>query len=90
MSIALVKRQFRLVDPQEIDPMFFEKPYYLAPDENGEELYILLREALAHALIGSDCHLAQQALYILTRNPLRCILRRSNLSIQERHCYHVG
>jgi DNA end-binding protein Ku len=35
------------VDPQEIDPMFFEKPYYLAPDENGEELYVLLREALA-------------------------------------------
>ena len=35
------------VDPQEIDPVFFEKPYYLAPDENGEELYVLLREALA-------------------------------------------
>jgi DNA end-binding protein Ku len=35
------------VDPQEIDPMFFEKPYYLMPDENGEELYVLLREALA-------------------------------------------
>ncbi len=34
------------VDPQEIDLMFFEKPYYLAPDENGEELYVLLREAL--------------------------------------------
>ncbi|HEV8713928.1 MAG TPA: Ku protein [Candidatus Binatia bacterium] len=34
------------VDPQEIEPMFFEKPYYLAPDENGEELYVLLREAL--------------------------------------------
>jgi DNA end-binding protein Ku len=34
------------VDAQEIDPIFFEKPYYLAPDENGEELYVLLREAL--------------------------------------------
>jgi DNA end-binding protein Ku len=34
------------VDLQEIDPMFFEKPYYLAPDENGEELYVLLRESL--------------------------------------------
>lgn len=35
------------VAPQEIDPMFFAKPYYLAPDENGEDLYVLLREALA-------------------------------------------
>ncbi|MEW6296767.1 MAG: Ku protein [Thermodesulfobacteriota bacterium] len=34
------------VDPHDIDPTFFEKPYYLAPDENGEELYVLLREAL--------------------------------------------
>ena len=34
------------VDPQEIDPMFFEKSYYLSPDENGEELYVLLKEAL--------------------------------------------
>ncbi|HXG18046.1 MAG TPA: Ku protein [Methylomirabilota bacterium] len=34
------------VDPQEIAPGFFEKPYYLAPDEDGEELYVLLREAL--------------------------------------------
>jgi DNA end-binding protein Ku len=34
------------VAPQEIDPVFFEKSYYLGPDENGEELYVLLREAL--------------------------------------------
>ncbi|MEW6734560.1 MAG: Ku protein [Acidobacteriota bacterium] len=34
------------VDPQEIDPMFFDKPYYLAPDKNDEKLYALLREAL--------------------------------------------
>jgi F-type H+-transporting ATPase subunit epsilon len=26
------------VDPQDIDPMFFEKPYYLGADEDGEEL----------------------------------------------------
>jgi DNA end-binding protein Ku len=34
------------VDPRDIDLRLFEKPYYLAPDENGEELYVLLREAL--------------------------------------------
>src|SRR5262249_11859374 len=34
------------VSPQEIDPMFFDKPYSLAPDENSEELYVLLRDAL--------------------------------------------
>lgn len=34
------------VAPHDIDPMFFEKPYYLAADENSEELYVLLREVL--------------------------------------------
>lgn len=34
------------VDLQEIDPIFHRKPYYLAPDEGGEEAYVVLREAL--------------------------------------------
>jgi DNA end-binding protein Ku len=34
------------VDPEDIDPLFFNKPYYLVPDKNGESLYTLLREAL--------------------------------------------
>ncbi|HEX7050601.1 MAG TPA: Ku protein [Longimicrobiales bacterium] len=34
------------VDLHEIDPIYFRKPYYLAPDEGGEEGYVLLREAL--------------------------------------------
>jgi DNA end-binding protein Ku len=34
------------VDPAEIDPVFFEKPYYLAPAKKGEKGYVLLREAL--------------------------------------------
>jgi DNA end-binding protein Ku len=34
------------VDPAEIDPIFFDKPYYLAPEEKSAHLYMLLREAL--------------------------------------------
>ena len=32
------------VDEREIDPMFYDKPYYLAPGRNGEKSYALLRE----------------------------------------------
>ncbi len=35
------------VDVDEIDPMFFYKPYYLEPQKGGDKAYILLREALA-------------------------------------------
>jgi DNA end-binding protein Ku len=35
------------VDVDEIDPMFFYKPYYLEPQKGGDKAYALLRNALA-------------------------------------------
>jgi DNA end-binding protein Ku len=37
------------VDLEEIDPMYFYKPYYLEPQKGGDKAYALLREALADA-----------------------------------------
>jgi DNA end-binding protein Ku len=34
------------VDPSEIDPIYYEKTYYLGPDKGGEKLYPLLVAAL--------------------------------------------
>src|SRR2546427_9527150 len=34
------------VDQEEIDPMFFYKPYYLEPQKGGDKAYTLLRDAL--------------------------------------------
>jgi len=34
-------------DRDEIDPMYFEKPYYLVPSKKAEKGYVLLREVLA-------------------------------------------
>src|SRR6478736_6285518 len=34
------------VNLDEIDPMYFDKPYYLEPQKKGEKAYTLLREAL--------------------------------------------
>ena len=40
----------QFVDAHEIDPLYFEKPYYVAPkDELAEEAFIVLREALRKA-----------------------------------------
>jgi len=33
-------------DARQIPPMYFEKPYYLAPTKGGEKVYSLLRQAL--------------------------------------------
>ena len=37
----------QFVDLNEIDPKFFEKPYYLEPEKKGRHAYALLRDALA-------------------------------------------
>src|SRR5882762_3305438 len=34
------------VELDEIDPIFYDKPYYLEPQKKGEKAYVLLREAL--------------------------------------------
>ncbi len=40
----------QFVDADEIDPLYFEKPYYVAPkDELAEEAFVVLREALRRA-----------------------------------------
>lgn len=37
----------QFVDLDEIDPMYYEKPYYLEPEKKGRHAYALLRDALA-------------------------------------------
>jgi len=40
----------QFVDAEEIDPLYYEKPYYVAPqDELAEEAFVVLREALRKA-----------------------------------------
>jgi DNA end-binding protein Ku len=56
----------QFVDLDEINPMYFDKPYYLEPDKRGRHAYALLREALkesnkvgvAKVVIRSKEHLA--------------------------------
>jgi len=40
---------FQFVKEEEIDSIFFEKPYYVEPDKTGSRPYALLREALKKA-----------------------------------------
>jgi len=36
----------QFVDAASLDPLLFDRPYYLVPDEGGEKAYALLRDAL--------------------------------------------
>jgi DNA end-binding protein Ku len=37
------------VDAEEVPPIYFEQPYYLAPTKGGDKVYVLLRETLKKA-----------------------------------------
>src|SRR5947208_7655569 len=37
----------QFVDIEEIDPLYFQKSYYLVPEETGVKAYALLREAMS-------------------------------------------
>ena len=39
----------QFVESASLDPLLFERPYYLAPNDGGEKAYALLREALRDA-----------------------------------------
>jgi DNA end-binding protein Ku len=40
---------FEFVHEEEIDPLYFDKPYYLEPQKGGERAYALMRDALAES-----------------------------------------
>jgi len=44
LTRAIEIREF--VDAHEVDSIYYRQPYYLAPGDGGEELYVMLREAI--------------------------------------------
>jgi DNA end-binding protein Ku len=66
------------VSEREIDPMFFDKPYYLAPGRNGEKAYALLRDVLHHTR-----KVAIGKLVLRTHEQLGAIRTRGSLLVLE-------
>ena len=56
---------------QEIDDLYFDKPYYLLPDRLGEETFVLIRDAMLDSKVGA---LAQAVLF----RRLRTVLIRAH------------
>lgn len=73
----------RFVPEEEIDPIYFEKPYYLAPASGGEKSYAVLREALRSA------NKVAVATYVLRNREHPAILKaESEIIILNQMRYH--
>jgi DNA end-binding protein Ku len=66
------------VELDEIDPIFFDKPYYLEPEKRGEKAYGLLREALKQS---GKVGIAK--VVIKTRQHLAAVKPEKNLLVLE-------
>jgi DNA end-binding protein Ku len=54
------------VNVQEIDPLFFDQPYYLEPEETGKKPYALLRKALISKNVAAVAKIAIRSKESLT------------------------
>src|SRR5690348_17301974 len=61
------------VDPTEIGPEYFEKPYYLVPTKKAEKGYVLLRETLSRSNLAGLARVV-----IRTREYLALVLPRGD------------
>jgi DNA end-binding protein Ku len=66
------------VDMDEINPMYFQKPYYLEPQKGGDKAYALLREAL-----GDSKKIGIAKVVIRTREHLAGVKAQGNALILE-------
>jgi DNA end-binding protein Ku len=68
---------------EEIDPVYFERTYYLGPQDGGEKVYVLLREAMERT------ELAAIAKFVMRdRQHLGCLRVREGTLTLERMYFH--
>src|SRR5262245_49017629 len=66
------------VELEQIDPIFFDRPYYLEPEKRGEKAYALLREALK-----KTGKVGVAKVVIKTRQHLAAVKPEKNLLVLE-------
>jgi len=81
------------IDEKEIDSIYFEMPYYLAPDKSGDRAYSLLREALnktGKVGIATFVMRNKENLAVLRATDNLIILNRMRFSEEIRNITEIG
>jgi DNA end-binding protein Ku len=68
----------KFVELDQIDPLYFSKPYYLVPGKGGEKGYVLLREALADSGMAGIARVV-----IRTRQYLSAVVARGEALVLD-------
>jgi len=72
------------VDHTEIDPAYFDKPYYLMPNENAKKAYALLAHALEHSGKAGICqYIIRNRQYIGIVRAVKGVLSLENMHFDD-------
>lgn len=72
------------VNEKEIDPIYFEKPYYLEPDKGAEKPYILLREAMSQSgMVAVGKYVLRNREHLVAIRPNGKIITSEHLRYEE-------
>lgn len=81
------------VDASQIDPLYFDKPYYLEPEETGKKPYALLMKALEErgmAALGKVALRNRESLTLLRASGGRIMLETLHFPDEIREHKHEG
>jgi len=72
------------IDDKEIDPIYYETPYYLQPEKSGEKAYALLRDALKKSgKVGLGTFVLRNRESLVVIRPLEDILVLNKIRFQQ-------
>jgi DNA end-binding protein Ku len=72
------------IDDKEIDPIYYETPYYLQPEKSGEKAYALLRDALKKSgKVGLGTFVLRNRESLVIIRPLEDILVLNKIRFQQ-------
>jgi DNA end-binding protein Ku len=72
------------IDEQEIDSIYYEKPYYIQPEKNGAKAYALLRDALKKTgKVGLGTYVLRNREHLVILKPMDDILVLNKIRFQQ-------
>jgi DNA end-binding protein Ku len=75
---------FQFVKEAEIDSIFYETPYYVEPDKEGEKMYALLREALERTkMVGVGSFVLRNKEHLAVMKPYKNAIMLQSIRFQE-------
>jgi DNA end-binding protein Ku len=75
---------FQFVKEEEIESIYYESPYFIEPDKEGDKMYALLREALERTkMVGVGSFVLRNKEHLIVMKPYKNAIMVQSIRFQE-------